>query len=1424
MDDTTEITCESIKSRSGEFNLLTHQKLVRDYLNLYTPYRGLFLFFSLGAGKCHSKGSPIMLSSGEIKLVEDIQVGDLLMGDDSTPRKVLSLATGRDKMYEVIPVKGDKYTVNSEHILCLKASGFPKIEYINYKTNTHYNIQWIEDNKFKSKCFSFNQNTLDNIRIEAEKFFNELKNNKKTNDNIYEIAIKDYLKLPEYKKNQFKGYKVPINFPEKELPFDPYMIGYWLGDGSKRGSVISSQDSTVLHYFHKNLPKYNLSLFYESKYGYNISGNGKYGNNQLLNTLKEFDMINNKHIPLIYKCNSRVNRLKLLAGLIDSDGNLSNNIFEFTQKNEKLMDDVIYLARSLGFACYKHEKKTSWTYKGIKKYGVAFRISISGSGIEEIPTLIPRKKTLPRKQIKDVLVTGITVQYIREDDYYGFTLDGNCRYLMGDFTVTHNTCSSIAIAEGMKSTKKIIIMLPASLETNYIDELKKCGDVLYKTNQCWEWVDTKKSPELIETLSSVLNLPVEYIEKQGGAWLININKNSRNCKKMSEKEKETMRKVMKKGTKKNDTKIINGTKKNRAIAIAVDNDEIEQESNDENLSDEDKQLKTQSLNAQINAMIETKYQFIHYNGIRRDNLKKMTDNFETNIFDNSVVIIDEVHNFVSRIVNKLSKQKQKKDEKSTDEKRDSDKISLYPEMVLILYDMLMRAKNIRIVLLTGTPIINFPNEIAVLFNILRGYIKTWEFTLDSKTPSSINNESLQEIFKKAKVLDYLHYSTTSKKLFITRNPFGFENKEKRDIYQGVYNESKSRTNDKGQIILEERGTISDIDFERTIFKLLKLNNIDIVPGKVPIHLYKLLPDKLDEFSAWFIEQGSLTLKNKNVLKRRIIGLTSYYRSSQEKLLAKYEKSEDFHIIKIPMSDAQFVIYESARVQERKQEKNNSKNKGKGKTSENGVFKEPSSTYRIFSRLFCNFVMPLEIGRPLPKESKPIDESKGEDVDELDSVGNLYKDVMENVDRIEKDHEAESEVDAELEGDEVIEKMADATYDRRLKKAMTELKLNGDRYLSPEGLQIYSPKYLQILENITDPNNIGLNLIYSQFRTLEGIGILKLVLEQNGFVEFKIKKDPNGVWEIDIPEEKMGLPRFALYTGTESTEEKKVILNIYNGTWDNNVIPHSISAELKKMAQNNNMGEIIKILMITASGSEGISLFNTRYVHIIEPYWNGIRTQQVVGRALRICSHSGLPLELQTVEVFIYLMTFSQEQLAGDLAIELKLNDKSKKKYQINPNNPDLVQIPFTSDEALFEISNIKEELSEQLIKTIKESSIDCSIYSRVGGKEQLQCVQFSNPLSSSYSFNPDIYMDVPDNFLNQEEIVWEAREITLNKKKYAYRPDNPNDLHNSRKVLNGLLYDLDSYMRARQTEGVLPVLLGTVKENKTGQITLGLKP
>jgi hypothetical protein len=187
-------------------------------------------------------------------------------------------------------------------------------------------------------------------------------------------------------------------------------------------------------------------------------------------------------------------------------------------------------------------------------------------------------------------------------------------------------------------------------------------------------------------------------------------------------------------------------------------------------------------------------------------------------------------------------------------------------------------------------------------------------------------------------------------------------------------------------------------------------------------------------------------------------------------------------------------------------------------------------------------------------------------------------------------------------------------------------------------------------------------------------------------------------------------------------------------------------------------------MITASGSEGINLRNTRYVHIMEPYWNPARIDQVVGRARRICSHKNLESRYQTVEAFIYLMKFTIEQINSENSVSLRMKDLSKNKYDTTEKGKK-EQIPFTSDQALYEISEIKREISEQIITSIKETSIDCQLY-QLGSKENLNCLRFGKDgfaSNDAFSYIPNIKNENKDliSELNKKE-----EEVKLIKLKY----------------------------------------------------------
>jgi hypothetical protein len=850
------------------------------------------------------------------------------------------------------------------------------------------------------------------------------------------------------------------------------------------------------------------------------------------------------------------------------------------------------------------------------------------------------------------------------------------------------TCTSIAIAEGLKSGKQIYVLTPASLRMNYIESLKKCGDPIYRKKQHWEFISTETNSELIQPLSTALKLSPDFIRSKGGAWLTNIKLPS-NYDELSSAEKK-------------------------------------------------------ELNDQLDEMIRYKYKFINYNGLRIDNLQALTNNFTINPFDNTAVIVDEVHNLISRISNKINKP---------------------GSLSYRLYNYLMEAQNAKIVFLTGTPIINYPNEIGILFNILRGKIKTWHFKLNISSERKISLDTIKALFESKlntrRLVDYVEYKSSSTTLTITRNPFGFISSVKTGAYEGVN--------------IDEKGDVSDEDFVKMVVSILKGEDIKVQPSSIRVETYKALPDTLEQFMGYFIDKQTNAIKNIDLLKRRILGLTSYFRSIEE-LMPRFNPALDLKIVRIPMSDFQLGIYEEERIDERKQELRNARKK---KKAGGDVYEETKSSYRIFSRLACNFVCP----RPFIRCPKPRDHMHFEgDEDQIDEDDIDAIDIRERVLNEEGDLEADDE------------QLATGTttwkedYARAIKETLDKLWENKDKYLIPSALEEYSPKFLNILENITDPEHVGLHLVYSQFRQLQGIGILKLVLLANGFAEFKIRKNALNKWILDMSPEDMEKPAFALYTGTESAEEKEIIRNIYNSSW--NDVPISIVEQLQTKSPNNFYGEIIKTLMITASGAEGIDLKNVRYVHLTESYWHPVRLEQVIGRAKRICSHNDLPEELQTVEVFLYLMTFSQEQIDNKLSTELKLKDRS-----------DIDRRPITTDEKLFETATIKENINRQLLKAIKETSIDCTVNP---DNTDLQCYSFGNPTPNTFSYLPEMTEEESDAaaMVNRREVTWKAVKVTILGIDYAYNE------------VTRELYDLESYRMKN------PLKVGTLEisvNSRTGK-------
>ena len=416
-----------------------------------------------GSGKCFEIDTPIMMYDGSIKFVQDIKVGNKLMGDDSTPRNVLGLARGIESMYKITLSDGDSFGCNESHILCLKYNIKPFIT--NKKNGNILQVNWFDSNeiKMRSKSFNYKNNDKEICIREANLLLNEKILNQMSDFNI---SVKDYLKLPKFLQRNSLSYKVGVEFPEKNIPIDPYIIGLWLGDGDSNSSAITNQDSVILKYLTSKLGEYDCYLQYRSNYTYGFTTLKKYTNrgrdNYIKTILRKYNLLNNKHIPDDYKINSRENRLKLLAGLIDSDGYYHYKGYEITQKNTLLANDIVYLVKSLGFACKIKKVKKNCYYKGEKREGEYNRISIFGDNLKEIPILCKRKKYEEERFInKPALEYQFKIEPEGIGNYYGFELDGNHKFLLANFIVTHNTLpAEFAIQFFKEQNKKVIYTAP----------------------------------------------------------------------------------------------------------------------------------------------------------------------------------------------------------------------------------------------------------------------------------------------------------------------------------------------------------------------------------------------------------------------------------------------------------------------------------------------------------------------------------------------------------------------------------------------------------------------------------------------------------------------------------------------------------------------------------------------------------------------------------------------------------------------------------------------------------------------------------------------------------------------------------------------------------------------------------------------------
>lgn len=842
------------------------------------------------------------------------------------------------------------------------------------------------------------------------------------------------------------------------------------------------------------------------------------------------------------------------------------------------------------------------------------------------------------------------------------------------------TLSSINIAEGMD--RKVYIFLPKSIKNNFKEDMTLKGNSLYHTQNHWCFysVDNLDSGNLqiLENMGFPIYdkklLEKIYIRRekgQSGFWVVDKTSLDNNFDVFTEEEQQEIETVV---TTLRDYKYkfihYNG-------GNSVFKTTLNQLWNDDSFPKYDT-IEEMLITTKLNKPASTKSSTLtkkEKNELKNHILEYIydpTNNIPTP-FDNSLIIIDEVHNFMSQICNGSNNG-------------------------TILYEMFMRSKNAKIVALSGTPIINSPFECSILFNLLKGYTTYIRIPLKIKQGISFEQKVLNDFLSRYPDIDRFEVNLVEKNIAITRMPNGFRKNIDADINSVVKDIDYMNISDNA-FLTRFLKDISTLEYKLDNNVIIENYSIfpDIFSKKELDKRFKTNIEKArDEFYDLYIDRNTSKVRNQEEFLYRIMGIVSFYNEivsedlkigleDNHSLFPKliYDDSKPEYV---DISMSQLFKYHDVRVIEREREKLD-RTKSKAELIFN-VESKVSKTFKVTSRQALLFTFPSTITRHRLKISYSGQQS------------------------------AENKEFIKLQN-----KQAEFEHEQALRELFREL--DNPTYLTinenPEGLQELSPKFAKMLINIL--LSPGLVFIYSQFRSVEGVEIFSLVLKNNGFEKFNpsnitkethvfkvgdtVRVNPyedrpdnwitsrvDSIDEDNLTLSNVGFPvnrnkcfkaRYAIWSGTESEEERKNILKEYK-------------------SDKNKYGQLINILLTTASGSEGINLKYVRQVHIMEPYWNKVRVDQVIGRARRIESHKELPEDQRNVTVYEYVSRFTDEQKNGDWEKNEKYKDIGNKKQITSGIISDGKK---TSDEELLDITIGKYKLIHQFLTLIKKGSVDC---------------------------------------------------------------------------------------------------------------------
>ena len=436
-------------------------------------------FGFLCPAECFDPETPILMWDGTSKRAGDIMIDDILIDDLGNPTKVRSTCSGFKNMYDVIPDKCNfmKHRVTDNHILCLRIRQHKNILNCDRK-----------DRKYKHSVKFLNR---DNLKIQ-ERYFASLKEaedfvNSFDDDDTLDITIENYLKLNKTTKDHLVLFKVEgINWPKKDVEMDPYLLGLWLGDGLSTGNGFAlnyKTDFETLAYWENWAQENEAIITKDKRYGFSIASKknkeaevaglcNRVEEAPLKKYLRKYNLLNNKHIPNEYLTNDRDTRLKVLAGLIDTDGSVRAEGREIRicqgPANYRIIEDAYTLAMSLGFSCGVKEGTSQWTDEksGDKKFSTYKELSITGHQIYEIPTLLPRKKLVPIEnqtqllRSKSFMSSKFNLLKAGIGPYVGWQLhDKRGRFCSKDGLVLHNTPegASVGIVKNLSYMSHITI-------------------------------------------------------------------------------------------------------------------------------------------------------------------------------------------------------------------------------------------------------------------------------------------------------------------------------------------------------------------------------------------------------------------------------------------------------------------------------------------------------------------------------------------------------------------------------------------------------------------------------------------------------------------------------------------------------------------------------------------------------------------------------------------------------------------------------------------------------------------------------------------------------------------------------------------------------------------------------------------------------